>query len=36
VKEALQFLDQGMRGYYCQLAGDLPATVMLGDRVFAI
>jgi len=36
VKAALQFLDQGMRGYYCQLAGDLPATVMLGDRVFAI
>jgi hypothetical protein len=36
VKAALQFLDQGMRGYYCQFASDSPATVMLGDRVFAV
>ena len=36
VKAALQFLDQGMRGFYCELAGEAPATVMVGDRVFAV
>ncbi len=36
VKAALQFLDQGMRGYYCELAGESPATVALGDPVFAL
>jgi hypothetical protein len=36
VKEALQFLDKGMRGFYCSLLDELPATVRLGDRVFAV
>jgi hypothetical protein len=36
VKEALQFLDQGMRGFYCELDGESPATVALGDRVLAL
>ena len=37
VKEALQFLDNGMRGFYCQLAGfhlDQPVTISVGDMVF--
>lgn len=33
VKEALQFLDNGMRGFYCQLAHDQPATIAIGDMV---
>jgi hypothetical protein len=31
-KESLQFLDGGMRGYYCTWVGD-PAVVQLGDRL---
>ena len=34
VKEALQFLDNGMRGFYCQLAHDQPVTISIGDMVF--
>jgi hypothetical protein len=33
VKEALQFLDNGMRGFYCQLAHDQPVTISIGDMV---
>ena len=36
VKEALQFLDHGMRGFYCQLAGfrrDQAVTISIGDLV---
>jgi hypothetical protein len=33
VKEALQFLDDGMRGFYCQLAHDQPVTISIGDTV---
>jgi hypothetical protein len=36
VKATLQFLNQGMRGYYCELVSDSPAMIMLGDRVFAL
>jgi hypothetical protein len=36
VKAALQFLDQGMRGFYCELDGESPATIALGDWVFAL
>lgn len=36
VKAALQFLDQGMRGFYCELAGESPATISLGDRALAL
>ena len=33
VKESLQFLDNGMRGFYCQLTHDQPATISIGDMV---
>ena len=33
VKETLQFLDDGLRGFYCALARAEPATIALGDRV---
>lgn len=33
VKAALQFLDNGMRGFYCQLAHDQPVTICIGDIV---
>ena len=35
LKAALQFLDHGMRGYYCALASAAPATIAVGDEVFA-
>lgn len=31
-KESLQFLDEGMRGFYCTWAGE-PAVLELGDRL---
>ena len=33
VKSALQFLDHGMRGYYCALAQEQPVTIAVGDTV---
>jgi hypothetical protein len=33
VKAALQFLDSGMRGFYCQLAHDQPVTISIGDML---
>ena len=36
LKEALQFLDRGMLGFYCTLSSEAPATVELGAEVFAI
>jgi hypothetical protein len=33
LKEALQFLDDGLRGFYCALAGSEPVTIAVGDRV---
>jgi hypothetical protein len=33
IKEVLQFLDEGMRGFYCALEGDKEATVAVGDEV---
>ena len=33
VKETLQFLDDGLRGFYCALAQAQPATVAVGDHV---
>ncbi len=33
LKEALQFLNDGMRGFYCALASDAPVTIALGDQV---
>ncbi|MBI3362800.1 MAG: hypothetical protein HY023_16995 [Chloroflexi bacterium] len=34
VKAALQFLDNGVRGFYCVLAGESAATITVGDEVF--
>lgn len=34
IKQALQFLDNGLRGFYCALAQAQPATIAVGDRVF--
>lgn len=34
VKETLQFLDDGMRGFYCALAQTQPVTIAVGDGVF--
>jgi hypothetical protein len=36
VKETLQFLDDGLRGFYCALAHDRPVTIAVGDEVFAL
>ena len=33
VKETLQFLDDGLRGFYCALAQAQPATIAVGDHV---
>ena len=35
VTNGLQFLNDGMRGYYCRYAGE-PARVQVGDSVFAV
>jgi hypothetical protein len=35
VKAALQFLDQGMRGYYCTYEA-APVTIDVGDELFAV
>jgi hypothetical protein len=36
VKAAIQFIDQGVRGYYGAFAGPKTATIRLGARVYAI
>ncbi len=36
VKAALQFLDHGMRGFYCRFTGPATAVIRSGARVFAI
>ena len=33
LKAALQFLDNGLRGFYCSLASAAPVTVAVGDQV---
>lgn len=35
LKSALQFLDHGTRGFYCQLSSRGAATIAVGDAVFA-
>jgi hypothetical protein len=35
VKGALQFLSEGIRGFYCAFEGSEPITIALGDEVFA-
>jgi hypothetical protein len=34
VKTTLQFLDDGLRGFYCALEQDAPAPIAVGDNVF--
>jgi hypothetical protein len=36
LKAALQFLDHGLRGFYCVYDEDAPATVRVGDQVYAL
>ena len=36
VKTALQFLDGGLRGFYCTYDDEQPATVSVGDQVWAV
>jgi hypothetical protein len=36
VKSAIQFLDHGLRGYYCTFAGPKTATIRCGAKVFAV
>ena len=33
IKEALQFLDEGLRGFYCALGNPVPVRVAVGDDV---
>lgn len=35
VKGALQFLGEGIRGFYCAFEGTEPVTITVGDEVFA-
>lgn len=35
-KSVLQFLDHGLRGFYCTFAGQKAATIRCGAKVFAI
>jgi hypothetical protein len=35
VKSALQFMDHGVRGYYCNFAGHKTATIRRGAKVYA-
>jgi hypothetical protein len=34
IKQALQFLDDGLRGFYCSLTSAGPSTITVGDEVF--
>jgi hypothetical protein len=36
IKSALQFLDHGVRGYYCSFPGPKTATIHHGAKVFAV
>jgi hypothetical protein len=35
IKETLQFLDDGLRGFYCALSNPAPAVLAIGDNVLA-
>jgi hypothetical protein len=35
IKSALQFMDHGVRGFYCKFAGPKTATIRLGAKVYA-
>jgi hypothetical protein len=36
VKAAIQFIDDGLRGYYCAFAGAKTATIRRGAKVYAV
>ncbi len=36
IKETLQFLDDGLRGFYCALSNPVPVLVTLGDQVLVL
>lgn len=36
IKSAIQFMDAGMRGFYCNFAGPKTATIRLGAKVYAV
>lgn len=36
IRSAIQFLDHGLRGYYCTFAGPKTATIRCGAKVFAV
>lgn len=36
IKSVLQFIDHGLRGYYCTFAGQKAATIRCGAKVFAV
>jgi len=36
VKSAIQFIDHGIRGYYCAFTGPKTATIRTGAKVFAV
>ncbi len=36
IKSVLQFIDHGLRGFYCTFAGSKAATIRCGAKVFAI
>ena len=36
IKSAIQFMDHGLRGYYCAFTGPKTATICVGARVFAL
>ena len=35
IKGALQFLDDGLRGFYCAVSGTAPVVLSIGDQVLA-
>jgi hypothetical protein len=35
IKSTIQFLDHGLRGYYCVFAGPKTATIRRGAKAFA-
>jgi len=36
IKETLQFLDDGLRGFYCALGNTAPVVLKIGDEVLAL
>jgi hypothetical protein len=36
IKSAIQFMDEGMRGFYCIFVGPKTATIRLGAKVYIV